>query len=63
MDRGGVQGAMTSVVRGMNLKKKITCHSLRHSYATHLTNNTQNNACQLINDLMNGFDIQWGNVR
>lgn len=91
MDRGGVQGAMTLVVRGLNLKKKISCHSLRHSYATHLleagvdllelqqllghvsilstakythlTNNTQNNACQLINDLMNGFDIQWGNVR
>ncbi len=36
MDRGGVQVAMKSVVRDMNLKKNISCHSLRHSYATHL---------------------------
>jgi len=36
MDRGGVQVAMTTVVRELNLKKRISCHSLRHSYATHL---------------------------
>lgn len=36
MDRGGVQVAMRTVVGQLKLKKKISCHSLRHSYATHL---------------------------
>lgn len=36
MDRGGVQVAMRAVVKQLKLKKKISCHSLRHSYATHL---------------------------
>jgi integrase/recombinase XerD len=75
----------------MWFKKKITLHSLRHSYATHLieagvdllevqkilghasiltttkytqlTCKTDHNANHLINELMNGFTLQWGKVK
>jgi site-specific recombinase XerD len=30
---------------------------------THLTSNTDHNAKQVINDLMAGFSIGWGNVK
>ena len=30
---------------------------------THLTSNTDHNAQQVINDLMNGFSIDWGRVK
>ena len=36
LDRSGVQVAMQAVVKELKIKKKISCHSLRHSYATHL---------------------------
>jgi len=36
LDRSGVQTAMKKVVKELNIKKNISCHSLRHSYATHL---------------------------
>lgn len=36
LDRAGIQTAMKTVVGELKLKKKISCHSLRHSYATHL---------------------------
>jgi len=35
LDRGGIQTAMKAVVKQIGIKK-ISCHSLRHSYATHL---------------------------
>ncbi len=33
---GAVQRAMTTAVRGLDLKKRVSCHTLRHSFATHL---------------------------
>ncbi len=75
----------------MRDKKKISPHSLRHSYATHLieagvdlievqkilghssilttakytrlTTHTHQNARQLIERLIDGFAIGWGNIR
>lgn len=35
LDRGGIQTAMKAVVKQLGIKKN-SCHSLRHSYATHL---------------------------
>lgn len=36
MDRGGTQQAMKMVVKDCGIHKKVSIHSLRHSYATHL---------------------------
>ncbi len=36
LDRSGIQVAIKTVVQQMGIKKRISCHSLRHSYATHL---------------------------
>lgn len=36
LDRSGAQSAMKKVVAELRFNKNISCHSLRHSYATHL---------------------------
>jgi integrase/recombinase XerD len=36
LDRGGVQLSIKKVVKELGFNKRISCHSLRHSYATHL---------------------------
>lgn len=36
MDRGGVQAAIKAAVADCGIRRRISMHSLRHSYATHL---------------------------
>jgi integrase/recombinase XerD len=36
MPKNSVQGALRRVVRHLGLKKRVSAHTLRHSYATHL---------------------------
>ena len=36
LERGGVQNAIKKTVEELKFMKNISCHSLRHSYATHL---------------------------
>ena len=36
MDRGTTQNAFARVVRDCGIRKHVSIHSLRHSYATHL---------------------------
>jgi len=36
MARSSVHGVMTRLVRELGIKKRVTIHTLRHSYATHL---------------------------
>lgn len=36
MDRGGIQAAIKAAVADCGIRRNITMHSLRHSYATHL---------------------------
>jgi len=48
----------------LEVQKILGHHSiLTTAKYTHLTSKTNRNAFQLINDLMSGFSIGWGNVK
>ena len=48
----------------LQVQKILGHHSiLTTARYTHLTSNTQNNAKQVINELMNGFSIDWGKAK
>jgi len=87
MDRDGVQLAIKAAVRDCGIQRKISTHSLRHSYAAHLlesgvdlreiqrilghadpkttvryahlTEVTQNNAAEHIEQMMQAFTLRW----
>ena len=48
----------------IEIQKILGHHSiLTTAKYTHLTSTTDHNAKKLINDLINGFSIGWGNVK
>lgn len=48
----------------LEVQKILGHHSIRTTARyTHLTSTTQSTAKQVINELMNGFSIAWGNAK
>jgi integron integrase len=52
----GLQKAVRAAVRRSGLTKRVTCHTFRHSYATHLLENGAN--IRIVQELMGHADVK-----
>ena len=52
----GLQKAVRTAVRRAGLTKRVTCHTVRHSYATHLLENGVN--IRIVQELMGHADVK-----
>ncbi len=52
----GLQKAVRAAVRRAGLTKRVTCHTFRHSYATHLLENGVN--IRIVQELMGHADVK-----
>jgi site-specific recombinase XerD len=52
----GLQKAVRTAVRRAGLTKRVTCHTFRHSYATHLLENGVN--IRVVQELMGHADVK-----
>ena len=52
----GLQKAVRAAVRRARLTKRVTCHTFRHSYATHLLENGVN--IRIVQELMGHADVK-----
>ncbi|MGM0644105.1 MAG: tyrosine-type recombinase/integrase, partial [Thermodesulfobacteriota bacterium] len=52
----GLQKAVKTAVKKAGLTKRVTCHTFRHSFATHMLENGMN--IRVVQDLMGHADVK-----